>query len=84
MRRLFMQSLAIGINENLPNSIKIAKVGSKICQTLHRAVQNCPKLLEFCQSGDISPDLVTLFLTQKMTALGREPWFSGYGRRLIF
>ena len=32
MRRLFMQSLAIGINENLPNSIKIAKVGSKFAK----------------------------------------------------
>ena len=55
MTRLFIQSLAIYHNENLPNSIKIAKVGAQFCQTLSKPLQNCPKLLKFGQSGEILP-----------------------------
>ena len=58
--RLFKRSLVIYNYENMPNSIKIAKVGSKFCQAQSKTLQNFPGLLKFCQNGEISPNLVTL------------------------
>ena len=39
---------------------RIAKVGSKFCQILNKPLQNWPRLLKYCQSCEISPNLVTL------------------------
>ena len=54
---LFTQYLAIYNDENLPYSIKIAKVGPKIDQIPNKYSRNSQL---FCQSGEISPNLVTL------------------------
>ena len=43
------------------NSLKIAKVGSKFCQTLNIPSKVCQRFLKLCPSGEISPNLVTLF-----------------------
>ena len=62
MAQLFLQYLAICNNENLPNSIKnfllrwiqnFAKVQINL-ENIAKDFQN------FCQSGEISPNLVTL------------------------
>ena len=37
-----------------------AIVGLKFCQTLNKPLQNWPRLLKYYQSGEISPNLVTL------------------------
>ena len=37
-----------------------AKVGSQFCQIVNKAYKSCPNTLRFCQSGEISPSLVTL------------------------
>ena len=67
--------LGINENETLPNSTHyFAKVRSKFCRTLNKPSKNCqiffkmmPKwrnfakyFLKWCQSGEISPNLVTL------------------------
>ena len=39
---------------------KLAKVGLKFCQILNEPSKNCPRLWRYCQSGEISPNLVTL------------------------
>ena len=41
---------------------KIAKIGHKCCQILNLPSKNCQRLLRFCQSGEISPNLVTLII----------------------
>ena len=44
-----------------PNRIKkLPKVGSKYPQILNRHITNCKTPFKFCQSGDFSPNLVTL------------------------
>ena len=40
---------------------KLTKLGSKVCRILSNT-KNCPRLLQFCQRGRISPNLVTLLL----------------------
>ena len=57
MVELFVQYLAIHISENWPNRIE---VGSKFSQTLNAPLQIWPRLLNYCQSGEISRNLVTL------------------------
>ena len=37
-----------------------AREGSKFCQTLNKPFKNCLRLLKFWQSGEISPNLVTV------------------------
>ena len=41
---------------------KIAKVGSKFCQILNIPSKDCQRLIRFCQCGEISLNLVTLFI----------------------
>ena len=53
------QLLAFYINENLPKRHpKLVKVGSKLWLILNKRSKTCRKLLRFCQSGKISPNLV--------------------------
>ena len=47
-------------NENLPSSIKIAKVGTKVCRLLIKPYQKYPKSFKFGQRGKNLPNLVTL------------------------
>ena len=56
------QYLAIYNNEQVPNSIKIAKLGSKCCQgLLNKPFKNCQRRYFCCHSGgEILPNLVTL------------------------
>ena len=60
MAWLFVQYLAINKGENLPKNIKICQKGSKICQILKKPIMFAKRLLKICQSGEISPNLVTL------------------------
>ena len=39
---------------------KMTKVGSQFCQILNKVSRNCRTPIIFCQSGEISPNLVTL------------------------
>ena len=39
---------------------KFAKVGSEFSQILNKPCKYCHRLLRFCQSGIMSPNLVTL------------------------
>ena len=38
----------------------LTKVGSNFCPILNKHSHNCPRLLKYCQTGEISPNLVTL------------------------
>ena len=60
MARLLVQYLATYNNKIFPNIIKIAKIGSKFCQRLRKSFKNYSRLLKYCQSGEILPNLVTL------------------------
>ena len=60
MWQVFVQYLAFYINENLPNSIKMAEVGSNFLPKTIQTLKNIRRALNFCQSGEISSDLVTL------------------------
>ena len=61
----YFSILAFYIYENLPKRhTNFVKVGSKICQILNKRSKNCRKLLRFWQSGEISPNLVTLLRYQ--------------------
>ena len=46
---------------------KIAKVGNNFCQILNKLSLNCLRPFSFCQSGEISPKLVTLLPTASCT-----------------
>ena len=49
-------------NSNWPKiHNKFAKVGSKVCQTLNIPTKVCLRLFKVCPSGEISPNLVTLY-----------------------
>ena len=52
--------------ENLPNSIKIAKEVSKFCEILNKPSKLAKGFFKFYQSGNISPNLVTLSPTVKL------------------
>ena len=59
------QNLAVYFNENLPNVIKISS--SSYVQKCDKYLQNkllkkLPFFFKFCESGEISPNLVTLNL----------------------
>ena len=41
---------------------KFAKVGPIYCQIVNKPSKNCPRLWRFNQNGEISPNLVTLYL----------------------
>ena len=47
-------------NENLSNSLKIARVGSKFCHIIRKTLRNCLRLFRINQSGKFSPNPVTL------------------------
>ena len=42
-----------------------AKIGSAFCQIRKKHSKICQKLVNFCQSGEISPNLVTLIGREK-------------------
>ena len=42
--------------------MKISPIKSQICQIRYKKSKNCKRLVNFCQSGEISPNLVTLIL----------------------
>ena len=47
---------------------KFAQVGSAFCQIRNKLSKFCQRLINFCQSGEFSPNLVSL-----VVALGRTP-----------
>ena len=55
-------------------SIDICKTKFKFCQILNRGFKNCQRLVQFCQSGEISPNLVTLWdiLAHNLFAVSAE------------
>ena len=63
--QIFSQYLATYTNENLAKCIKIAKVGSIISPMQNEGFKNCQRRFKFGQSGDFSPNLVTLLRTAK-------------------
>ena len=73
MTRLFVQYLANYNNENLPNSpnVNFAKEGSKLSQTINKPSGSGSRLLNIYQSGEISPNLVTLISTQLWCLINR-------------
>ena len=73
------QHWAIYNNGNLAKSITISQDVLKICQILFKDFKNCPKRAEFCQSGEISPNLITVAFTQ--TILGQ--WLCGSVGRAV-
>ena len=60
MARLFFSIFGRLNSEILPYCIYFAKVDSKFSQLL-KAPQTLPNVFKFCQSGKISPNLVTLW-----------------------
>ena len=70
--KIIFQYLAIYNNEHLPNSIKLSKVCSKFWHGQNKPSKNCPRFYFRCQSGEISPNLVTLFVIQKASCDGSE------------
>ena len=62
MDRLFVQYLTFTRNQNSPNRIKILKFDSKLCQMQNNAQEFYQTLRKFGQSGEISPNLITLRL----------------------
>ena len=73
------QYLAIYNNEQVPNSIKIAKLGSKCCQgLLNKPFKNCQRCYFCCHSGgEILPNLVTLVTHPthtKHSGIQYHPW----------
>ena len=48
----------------------LAKVGFKFYQILNYPSTFCPRLLKFCQTGEISPNLVTLNKTALSATIG--------------
>ena len=41
-----------------PNILKCAKLGSQFCPIQNKPSNNSQRVLKFCQSGEISPNLV--------------------------
>ena len=64
MDRLFVQNLTTHNNENLHNSVKIAKLGWSFCQVLDKP-SKMPK--DFYQGGKNSPNLVRLVERQNVS-----------------
>ena len=60
MARLSIQNLAIFVNGNWPNGIKNYHSRSNTFQIQNNSTKNVKRLLKFCQSGEIPPNLVTL------------------------
>ena len=57
---IIIQSLAIYNTDNLAG-YKMDKVSTKVWQILNKpTTKNAQELIKFCQSGEISPSLVTL------------------------
>ena len=54
---IIFQFLAVFINVNLPNGIKIDKISLEVFQIQNKLSKNCQRI---CQSGKISPNLVAL------------------------
>ena len=69
MARLFCNIWPITALKSCPKYQKIAKVGSKFCQTLDKLSTVRQRLIKICQSGEILPILITLAavgLTRKL------------------
>ena len=60
MARLFFQFLAIYNNESLHSKEMFSKLGLQFCQILNKSSKDSQRVLKFCQSAEISPNLVTL------------------------
>ena len=63
MARLFLQYL--GLLQQGTFALwhkKVAKVGSQFCHVLNKPSKKFARLINFCQSGEISSNLVTLFV----------------------
>ena len=66
-----------------------ATVGSKFCQLLIKPQKICPRLLKLSQSGEISPNLVTLELSHSHNHCPFEPkgfncWNGSKEKRSLF
>ena len=75
MARLFVQYLYLAIysNENLPNSIKIAEVGTFIIlSNINQANIRTAKDKLICQSEECPPNLVTLGHTRHLERMSLE------------
>ena len=70
MANLVVQYLVICNNENLSNRIKMTKVGSMFWQMPKKPSLDRQILLKSHQSGEISPNLVTL--AKKLSAEGKR------------
>ena len=46
--------------KNCPISYECAQLGSKFCPIQNKPSNNSQRLLKFCQSGENSPNLVTV------------------------
>ena len=62
MVRLVFHYLAIYNNENLPISYKLCQSGFKTLPSTKLTLKILPRIIHFCQSGEISPNLTTLFV----------------------
>ena len=48
---------------------KFVKIGLEVCQIQNKLSKNCQRLKRICQSGEISPNLVTLSITFPSTLI---------------
>ena len=60
MSRLFFQYCAETKLKVCSFDTMLAKLGLNLCQKLNKPSKDCQRVLKFCQSGEISPNLVTL------------------------
>ena len=77
---LFVQYMAIYRNEICPISSKFYQNGLNVITNNKWTLEKLPKTLIFCQSNEISPNLVTLVTVKKCFAIsvpGWQRWMSG-------
>ena len=66
--------LAIYNNETWPNSIHYFAKRIKILSFTKKPSKKSQSLLKFCQSGEFSPNLVTLFPRLSLLLVNPRPW----------
>ena len=64
MVRLFFNIWSFTTGKSWPKHDIFAKVGPKFCQSLNNPLTIWQIFINFCQSGEMSPNLVTLILSQ--------------------
>ena len=66
MVRLFLNIWPFATMKTRQRCYKFAKVGSAFCQIRNELSKVCQRLVNFCQSGENSPNLVTLQASEWM------------------